>query len=84
MQTLHEKNIFQGIQKGYIVIFQTECSCLNRGLSSNLWWLRSANQVSFTEESQMSTEKACLRKNVYKLAKHRLPETKRQPMLGKH
>ena len=43
---------------------------LNRGLSSNFWWLRSANHVKCTEEGVMCTEKNILVKNVYKWAKY--------------
>ena len=33
---------------------------LNRGLSSNFWWLISSNSVKFTEECVMRTEKHVL------------------------
>ena len=35
---------------------------LNRGLSSNFWWLRSANHVKFTEERVLCTENHVLAK----------------------
>ena len=42
---------------------------LNRGLSSNFSWLRSANHVKFTEECDINGE--CFsQKNLYKLGKH--------------
>ena len=33
---------------------------LNRGLSSNFWWLRDANHVRFTDECALCTEKHVL------------------------
>ena len=42
---------------------------LNRSQSSNFWWLRSANNVEFTEECVMYIEKRCLDlKKFYKWA----------------
>ena len=35
---------------------------LNRGLTSNFWWLRRANHLKFTEQCVMCTEKPC---NIY-------------------
>ena len=44
---------------------------LNRGLSSNFWWLSCANNVKFTEECVMCTRKHLLvKKNVYQWTKH--------------
>ena len=44
---------------------------LNRGLSSNFWWLKNANPMKFTEEYVMCMEKYILiKKVVYKWAKH--------------
>ena len=44
---------------------------LNRGLSSNFWWLRSANHVKFMGGWVMYMEKHVLvKKNVCKCAKH--------------
>ena len=37
---------------------------MNRGLSSNFWWLRSANPVWFTKECVMCTEKHVLVKKI--------------------
>ena len=46
-------------------------SGLNRGLSSNFWWLRRANYEKFTEECMLFIEKHVLvKKNVYKWVKH--------------
>ena len=42
---------------------------MNRDLSSNFWWLRSANHVKFTEESVICTEKHVLVRTMYKWAK---------------
>ena len=39
---------------------QTNASDLNRGLSSNLFWLRRANHVKFKEEFVMCTVKQIL------------------------
>ena len=38
---------------------------LNRGLSSNFWWLRSAHHEKFTEECVMHTEKHVLVKRMF-------------------
>ena len=38
---------------------------LNRGLSSNFWWLRSANHVKFTEECVKCMEKYVLGKKMF-------------------
>ena len=43
---------------------------LNRGLSSNFCWLRSAYYVKFTAENVMCSEKHVLVKKVYKWAKY--------------
>ena len=32
---------------------ESNAPTLNRGLSSNFWWMRSANHVKFTEECVM-------------------------------
>ena len=37
-------------------------SGLNRGLSSNFWWLRSVNHVKFTEECCDMDREACFSK----------------------
>ena len=42
---------------------------LNRGMSSNFLWLKSVNQIKFTEECVMCLEKQILVKNIYKWAK---------------
>ena len=41
---------------------------LNRGLSSNLWCLRSTNHVKFLQKNVMYTQEPVLVKNVYKWA----------------
>ena len=38
---------------------------LNRGLSSNFWWLRSANHLKFTEECVMCMEKHVFVKKIF-------------------
>ena len=38
---------------------------LNRGLLWNVWWLRSANSMKFTEECVMCTEKYVLFKKMF-------------------
>ena len=53
---------------------------LNRALSSNFWWLRSTNHVTFTEEYVMCME---IHTNVYKQNKH-VFELKRWSMKWKH
>ena len=35
-------------------------SGLNRGLTSNIWWLKKANYMNFTEECVMYTKKHIL------------------------
>ena len=39
--------------------------CLNKGLSSNLRWLRSVDHMKFTEECFMRTEKHVLGKKLF-------------------
>ena len=39
--------------------------CLNRGLLSNIWWLRSAKLVKFTEKCVMGIEKHVLVKKIF-------------------
>ena len=43
----------------------TNHPCLNRGLSSNPWWLTSTNHVQLTEECMMCTEKHVLVKKIF-------------------
>ena len=42
---------------------------VNRGLSSNFWWLRSTNHVKFTEQYDVYREACVSPKNPYKWAK---------------
>ena len=61
---------------------------LNRGLSSNFCWLRSANQVKFTEECMMCSQKHVLRKKCLQISStwlgHYEPELKNQSIEWKH
>ena len=58
---------------------------LNRGLSSNYWWLRSVNHVKFTEECILCIEKHVLIKKIFKngLCDYE-PGLKWQAMVCKH
>ena len=66
-------SIFQNyVLKLFKMVANQIASGLNKVLSWNFWWLRSANSVKFTEECGMCIEKHVLvnKKNVYKWAKH--------------
>ena len=55
---ISQKHLFWGYSKWRKVKQSTPG--LNRSLSSNFWWLKRANHVTFTEECVM-----CLEKNVF-------------------
>ena len=61
---------------------------LNRGLSLNFWWLKSANHMKFTAEGMICTEKYILLKNVKQMgdawAHNYEIESKRQSIEWKH
>ena len=64
---IFQKYLFSGYSKKWHI--KQSDPDLNRGLSSNLWWLRSANHVKFTQEYNMCIKKHVLVKNLYKWAK---------------
>ena len=55
---ISQKYFFWGYSK-WLQIKQN-VSGLQRGLLSNFWWLKSVNQVKFSEECVMGTEKNVL------------------------
>ncbi len=65
----YSKNYFNLIKIFFEVIQNNSKSNnapgLNRGLSSNYWWLRIANHMKFTEEWIICTEKHVLVKKIF-------------------
>ena len=72
---VNSKNYFD-FEKIFVLklfkILTNQCAPdLNRDLSSNFWWLRSANHMKFIEEYVMWLEKhALVKTNIYQWAKY--------------
>ena len=47
---VYYKNYFNLAKIFVLMLFRIVAICLNRGLSSNFWWQRSANHVESIEE----------------------------------
>ena len=56
---ISQNNFFEAIQRS------SKSHRLNRGMSSNFWWLRSTNHMKFTDECMMCIEKHVLVKKMF-------------------
>ena len=67
MQLVYHKN-YCSLAEIFFTLFKTmtnKTECLNRGLPSNFWWLRSANYMKCTEECVTCTMKHILVQKIF-------------------